>query len=108
MHVEAEALLDGLDVWRVPSVVIHELVWFFKKAAPEEGVGVLRALLEYEKAVIHCEDAATLRGAVDAGLIHYNDTVVILTARKLGLPLVTFDTRMAKKARAYGVSVLNG
>jgi len=47
MHVEAEALLDGLDVWRVPSVVIHELVWFFKKAAPEEGVGVLRALLEY-------------------------------------------------------------
>jgi predicted nucleic acid-binding protein len=106
MHVEAEALLDGLDVWHMPTVVIHELVWFFKKAAPEEGVGVLRALLEYEKAVIHCEDAATLRGAVDAGLTHYNDAVVILTAKKLGMPLVTFDTRMAKKAKAHGVSVL--
>lgn len=106
MHVEAEALLDGLDVWHMPTVVIHELVWFFKKTAPEEGGGVLRALLEYEKAVIHCEDAATLRGAVGAGLTHYNDSVVILTARKLGLPLVTFDARMAKRAKAYGVSVL--
>jgi predicted nucleic acid-binding protein len=47
-----------------------------------------------------------LRGAVGAGLTHYNDAVVILTAKKLGIPLVTFDTRMAKRAKAYGVSVL--
>jgi len=106
MHVEAEALLDGLDVWHMPAVVIHELVWFFKKTAPEEGGGVLRALLEYKKAVIRCEDAATLRGAVGAGLTHYDDSVVILTAKKLGIPLVTFDARMAKRAKAYGVSVL--
>jgi len=86
MHEEAETLLDSLDVWHMPTVVIHELVWFFKKAAPEEGDGVLRALPEYEKAVIHCEDAATLRGAVGAGLTHYNDSVVILTAKKLGIP----------------------
>jgi len=106
MHEEAETLLDSLDVWHMPTVVIHELVWFFKKAAPEEGIGVLRALLEYEKAVIHCEVAATLRGAVGAGLTNYNDAVVILTAKKLGIPLVTFDARMAKRAKAHGVSVL--
>lgn len=62
MHVEAETLLDGLDVWHMPTVVIHELIWFFKKAAPEEGVGVL--------------------------------------------PIVTFDTRMSKRAKAHSVSVL--
>jgi predicted nucleic acid-binding protein len=56
--------------------------------------------------VIHCEDAATLRGAVDAGLIHYNDAVMILTAKKLGLPLVTFNARTARRAKAYSVSVL--
>jgi hypothetical protein len=39
-------------------------------------------------------------------LTHYNDSVVILTARRLGLPLVTFDARMVKRAKAYGVSVL--
>ena len=33
MYVEAEALLNRLDVWHIPTVVIHELVWFFKKAA---------------------------------------------------------------------------
>jgi predicted nucleic acid-binding protein len=32
---------------------------------------------------------------------------VILTAKKLGTPLVTFDARMAKKAKAHGVSVLS-
>jgi hypothetical protein len=85
-------------------VVIHELAWFFKKAAP--GVGVLKALLEYEKAVIHCEDAATLRGAVGAGLTHYNDAIVILAVRSLGMSLVTFDAWMAERARAYGVSDL--
>ena len=87
MHEEAEALVDGLDAWHMSAVVIHELVWFFNKAAP--GVGVLRALLECEKAVIHCEDAATLRGAVGAGLTNYNDAVVILTAKKLRMPPVT-------------------
>jgi predicted nucleic acid-binding protein len=106
MHEEAEILFDSLDVWHMPTVVIHELVWFFKKAAPEEGVGVLGAFLEYEKAVIHCEDAATLRGAVGAGLTHYNNAEVTLTAKKLGLPLVAFDARMAERAKAYGVSVL--
>ena len=33
MHEEAETLPDSLDVWHMPTVVIHELVWFFKKAA---------------------------------------------------------------------------
>ena len=106
VHVEAETLLDSLDLWHMPTVVIHELVWFIKKAAPEEGVSVLKALLRYEKTVIHCEDAAMLKGAVDAGLTHYNNAEVTLTAKKLGLPLVTFDARMAKRAKAYGVSVL--
>jgi hypothetical protein len=70
----------------MPTVVIHELVWFFKKAATEEGVGVLKALLGYKKTMIHCEDAVTLRGVVDAGLTHYNNAEVTLTAKKLGFP----------------------
>jgi len=37
--------LTAQDVWHMPTVAIHELVWFFKKAAPEEGVGVLRLFL---------------------------------------------------------------
>jgi len=41
MYVEAEALLDGLDVWHMPTVVIHELVWFFKKAAPVVGAAAV-------------------------------------------------------------------
>jgi hypothetical protein len=106
MHVEAEALLDGLDVWHMPTGHPRARLVLQEGGAGGGGGGVLRALLEYEKAVIRCEDAATLRGAVGAGLTHYNDAVVILTARKLGLPLVTFDARMAKRAKAYGVSVL--
>lgn len=31
---------------------------------------------------------------------------MILTAKELGIPLVTFDARMAKKAKAHDVSVL--
>jgi predicted nucleic acid-binding protein len=106
LHREAEALLDALDFWHLPTVVVHELVWFFKKAAPDRGIEVLRALLGYEKVVVECEDLASLRKAVGAGLAYYNDLVVILTARRLGLPLATFDKRMAKRAEALGVPVL--
>ncbi|AET33391.1 PIN domain-containing protein [Pyrobaculum ferrireducens] len=105
-HKEAEALLDSLDVWHLPTVVVHELVWFFKKAAPDRGIEVLRALLGYEKVVVECEDLASLRKAASAGLAYYNDLVVILTARRLGLPLVTFDKKMARRAGAFGVPVL--
>ncbi|MEM1598487.1 MAG: PIN domain-containing protein [Pyrobaculum sp.] len=105
-HAESVEKLDALEKWHLPTVVVHELAWFFKKTAPDKGAEVLRALLHYEKVVVHCEDVATLRRAASAGLVHYNDAVVLYTARRLGLPVVTFDEKMKKRAEALGVSVL--
>ncbi|MEZ0248816.1 MAG: PIN domain-containing protein [Thermoproteus sp.] len=105
-HLEAAEKLDALESWHLPTVVVHELAWFFKKTAPDKGVEVLKALLDYKKVVVHCEDLPTLRRAVAAGLAHYNDSVILHTARKLGLPVVTFDLKMKKRAEALGVPTI--
>jgi hypothetical protein len=42
---------------------------------------------------VECEDLASLRKAVDVGLA------------RLGLPLATFDKKMARRTGAFGVPV---
>ncbi|MEL9990743.1 MAG: PIN domain-containing protein [Thermoproteus sp.] len=105
-HLEAVEKLDALESWHLPTVVVHELAWFFKKAAPDRGAEILKALLDYKKVVVHCEDLPVLRRATTAGLAHYNDFVILHTAKKLGLPIVTFDIKMRKRAEALGVPII--
>ena len=113
-HEQAAQLLDSLDSWVIPLIVIYELVWFLKGFSLEARV-VREKVLDYagdERAVIACEGVEGVRWALNAlveegvSVARFNDKVVLSVAVRRGVPLATFDARLRRQAERMGIEVL--
>lgn len=113
-HSEASSLLESLDTWIIPMIVIYEYTWFLKAASIDVRV-IREKVMEYisdEKAYVTCESIVEIRWALNAvadeGLsaARFNDKVVLAVAARKGLPLASFDSKLRKQARRIGVEVL--
>ena len=61
LHSRAEEILNSLDKWVIPAIVVYEFVWFLKGMGLE---GMLRDVLEYirdEKAEVVCDFPENLK-----------------------------------------------
>ncbi|MEM1568073.1 MAG: PIN domain-containing protein [Thermofilaceae archaeon] len=113
-HEQAAQLLDSLDSWVIPLIVIYELVWFLKGFSLEARI-VREKVLDYagdERAVIACEGVEGVRWALNAlveegiSVARFNDKVVLSVAVRRGVPLATFDARLRRQAERMGIEVL--
>jgi len=110
LHSKAKAGLDGLERWHIPTIVIHEYVWFMKG----QGIDLSFAkdkVIEYvthEKAEIVRDDADGILFSIEriSGYRYYNDYVILAVAKRLGRPLFTFDNRLREAASRVGVEVI--
>ncbi|QKR00734.1 PIN domain-containing protein [Metallosphaera tengchongensis] len=108
-HREAEELLDTADTWVIPSIVIHELVWFLR-ANNIEDLEHVSAYLEDPKAEVVCDDYEVIRKTFEImtrerlSLSRYNDVVILAHAILKRLPLATFDKRLSSLAKKYGIT----
>lgn len=112
LHSRAEEILDSLNKWVIPAIVVYEFVWFLKGMGLE---GMLRDVFEYlrnEKAEVVCDCPENLKSAADLvareglSLSEYKDMVILSHAIRGRIPLVTFDKKLAKIAKKYGVEVI--
>jgi len=107
-HGDALEALDSLEEWVIPGIVFHEYVWFMKdqKVAAEDTRMKVNEYLMDTKTRFHPIDADDIAFAVGnvRRLGEYNDLVILSSAKRLGLPLLTFDKRLAAKAREFGVT----
>ncbi|AAY81257.1 PIN domain-containing protein [Sulfolobus acidocaldarius] len=110
-HKEAEDILDRAETWVIPSVVVHELVWFLR-ANNLERMDYVSAYVESPKAEIVCEDFDVLKNAMEIilrekiSLSRYNDPVILSHAILRKLPLSTFDRRLSNLAKRYGIDIV--
>ncbi len=113
-HEAAARLLDSLDRWLVPLIVIYEYVWVLK-GLNVESVHVKEKLLEYlteEKCSLVREGADEVRWAistvVEEGLsvARFNDKVVLSIAIRRNAPLATFDAKLRNQARRLGIQAV--
>ncbi|MEZ0345360.1 MAG: PIN domain-containing protein [Infirmifilum sp.] len=113
-HEEASQLLDSLDVWVLPLIVVYEYVWFLKGLSIDAGVA-RRKVLEYvrgERSRVLSEGVEEVAWALEAvveeglSLARFNDKVVLAVAAKMGLPLATFDEGLRRQARRIGVETM--
>lgn len=107
-HGDALEALDALEEWVIPGIVFHEYVWFMKdqKVAAEDTRMKVNEYLMDTKTRFHPIDADDIAFAVGnvRRLGEYNDLVILSSAKRLGLPLLTFDKRLAAKAKEFGVT----
>ncbi len=112
-HDKARSLLDRLEEWIIPLIVIYEYVWFMKGLGMDTKSSVEKAkeyLLQPKSDVI-VEEVSDLIKALDLisfeglSLSRFNDEVVLSIASKIGC-IATFDDKLRKQALARGLIVL--
>lgn len=105
-HEAARRLLEAVEEWIVPMIVVHELVWSIRRrrgaAAAQAGLGHL--LSSPRARLVPVERVDVENAMVDAR--RYQDLLVLSVARRLGLPVATLDRGMARLARRHGLELL--
>ncbi len=113
-HEEARRLLLDLESWIVPEMVLFELVWVARRLGLSVGTAadVIGAIVGDPRARVVGHPVGDVEGALAAlsreglSLTHFNDKVIMLTARRLDVPLATFDAGLRRQAGAAGIPVV--
>ena len=113
-HSDAEELLESLDGWLIPSLVLYEYVWFFKRQGIEssEVKGLVEGYLSDPLCRILSDNGTHLKKAFEKiasrrlSLARFNDMVVLSHAMSERTPLATFDGKLRKIAEGFRVRVL--
>ena len=106
-HSKASKGLDSLEKWQLPDIVFHELMWFFRSEKYEISKSRLKIeeLLTHEKSVFLHSTVDDIRFALKwATYSDYNDLVILSFAKRLQIPLFTYDNDLRRKARKHGVN----
>ena len=114
LHGEARNLLDSLDAWYIPPLVLQEYLWFFRK----EGIPLQTAKRMIESYLSdprfrglkmgprNITRALELLEESNRSLSHLNDAILLSHAVEKGYPLATFDLKLRKLALKVGIDVL--
>jgi uncharacterized protein len=110
-HAEAGEKLASLQKMRIPCIVIYELVWVLGKLGVEPGAvrNVVEALMRNSRVAVVADDGTlaerAIRRVVDekTTLSNFNDKVVLETALKSGVPILTYDRELEREARLAGI-----
>ncbi len=113
-HGDASQLLDRLEEWVIPLIVIYEYIWFLKGMGVDSSTALdkLEDYISSEKSRTYKEGELLIRKALGSlaeeciSLNRFNDEVIIRIAREEGISLATFDKRMRSRARKLGVDVV--
>lgn len=114
-HEKARNLLDSLDKWYIPPIVLQEYIWFFKNQgfSVKESKMMLaeytsdprfRGLVEDHKVILR---ALELLEREKLSLSRFNDMVILVHALEKGY-LGSFDQKLRRLAAKLGVKVLPG
>jgi len=113
-HDDASKLLDALSSWIIPSMVIHELIWFLRGLNVDKRLAI-NAIFQY---IIHhktrivpieVDDVTKALNVIKQegiSLSRYNDKVILAVALKLKIPLASFDRKLRNEAIKSGIAVM--
>ncbi|NJE02177.1 PIN domain-containing protein [Thermococcus sp. JdF3] len=107
---EARELINSLDKVVLPAIVVYELIWNLAVAgvSPKEAERVVSRIFLNERVSL-ADDRGYLLQAFDLfgnlGLKHYNDSVILAVARKVGT-LATYDKKLRNRAGKLGIKLL--
>ncbi|MDA4130893.1 MAG: PIN domain-containing protein [Thaumarchaeota archaeon] len=108
-HEQASDRLNSLEKWCLPDIVFHELMWFFESRAIELSKAKIKIeeYLTNEKSVFCGCTADDIRFVTHLRNYHnYNDYLILSVAKRLELPLFSFDEELEKIARKNAVRVI--
>lgn len=113
-HARARELLEELSGWVVPVLVLHEVIWTLHELLGRgPTLEFVTRLLRNAKLRVVPVLERDVRWAIaeieseELSLSRYNDKVVLAVARRLRVPLLSFDKQLLAQAAKRGVQVIN-
>ncbi len=109
-HESAMNLIHSLDRWIVPTIVVYETVWNFRKLGfgTEEARELVEQIL-FDPRTSLVDDRKYLLGGFellqDLSLAHYIDSVILAIAKETGI-LATYDKKLRNRAEKVGIKLL--
>ena len=113
-HKEASSILDMLEAWIIPTIVIHEFIWFIKGLGLEikNSYEVMLQYIGNEKSIIkpisdyHIRRALNIIFNEGLSLSRYNDKLILTIAMEEGAPIASFDRKLRGQARKLNIDVI--
>ena len=113
-HDDVEELLESLGAWLIPTLVLYEYVWFFKRQGLE--VNDVKELVEGYISDPLCrilvDNGTPLKKALEIitsqelSLARFNDMLILSHAIHEKAPLATFDRKLRENAEEFKIRVL--
>jgi uncharacterized protein len=108
-HNEASNGLDTSEKWNVPSIVFHELIMFLRsREIPiARANSKVKEYLTNAKAIFMACTADDILFSISRveNYRNYDDFLILSIAKRLDLPLFTFDNDLKKAAVKFKVPV---
>jgi len=108
-HEEAKRILSSLDEWIIPFIVLVELFWFTRGAGLDEKSRknlMLSLLMNRRVRISNSELEDLLESVILEDPLEFEDELILQQAEREGLPIVTFDSSLAERARKRGIRVV--
>jgi len=113
-HDTAKEILDSIDPWSIPSIVIYEYVWFFKRQnyGPKEVKTLLKNYLtDPRKKIItddgdHSINSFNILEDENLSLKHFNDMIILSSTKGSDRSIATFDGKLRSIADRYDVELI--
>ncbi|WP_456366588.1 PIN domain-containing protein [Thermococcus sp.] len=111
-HESAMHLIHSLDRWVVPTIVVYETVWNFRKLgfSNKEARELVEQILFDPRTSLVDDRRYLLEGfelLQNLSLKHYNDSVILAIAKEFGT-LATYDKKLRNRAGKVGIKLLPG
>lgn len=97
-HENAKSILNKLEKWYLPTIVVHEFVWFLK--SQKLNIKLILPFILHEKSLITEVKREDIIFAVEKYAkkpSNYNDYLVASVALRLKKKLITFDEELEKQ-----------
>ena len=109
-HESALGLIHSLDRWIVPTIVVYETVWNFRKLgfSTDEARELIEQILLEPRTALVDDRKYPLDGfelLQRLSLTHYNDSVILAIAKEVGT-LATYDKKLRNRAKKIGIKLL--
>jgi len=108
-HEEAKRILSSLDEWIIPFIVLVELFWFTRGAGLDEKSRknlMLSLLMNRRVRISNSELEDLLESVILEDPLEFEDELILQQAEREGLPIVTFDSSLAERAKKRGIRVV--
>jgi len=113
-HEKAKDILDSIDPWSIPSIVIYEYVWFFKRQnyGPKEVKTLLENYLTDPKKKIitddgnHSINSFNILEDENLSLKHFNDMIILSSTKGSDRSIATFYGKLRSIADRYEVELI--